>query len=154
MCARHGPIVSAPRTEHVVDADVATKHVTAPAVVIAGDHHDLHACIDDIGQGGERSESSARNDGTPLEPELEQIAVDHERPAMRRDVSQERDDRAFDFASGETEMRVRQDVARSVEHARILRAPSALYKRRRPNELGRVTDDSPTLSTARALSRR
>ena len=147
MCAPRADRV-APRTEHIVDSDIATKHVTAPTVVVAGDHHDLHARIHDIGEGGKRSESSARNDGAPLEPELEQIAVDHERAAMCRDVSQERDDRAFDFAWRETEVRIRQDVARCVEHARILRAPSALYKRRHPNELGRVTTDSPTHSTA------
>jgi len=147
VCAPRADRV-APRTEHIVDSDVATKHIAAPAVVVAGDHHDLHARIHDIGEGGKRSESSARNDGAPLEPELEQIAVDHERAAMCRDVSQERDDRAFDFAWRETEVRIRQDVARCVEHARILRAPSALYKRRHPNELGRVTTDSPTHSTA------
>jgi len=137
-----------PRPKAIVDADVATKHVTAPTVVIAGDHHDLHAGVDDVGKGGESSKSAARDDRTPLEPELEEVAVDDERAAVRRDVSQERDDRSLDFIRREAEVCVGEDVARRVEHARILRVPCALYKRRHPNELGRVTTDSPTASPA------
>ena len=138
----------APRAEPIVDADVAAEHVAAPTVVVAGDHDDLHAGVDDVGKGGERSKSAARNDCTPFEPELEQITIDDERSAMRRDVSQERDDRSLDFIRREAEVCVGEDVARRVEHARILRVPCALYKRRHADELGRVTTDSTTVSPA------
>src|SRR6185295_19104794 len=140
--------LTVPRPKLIVDADVAAQHVTAPTVVIARDHHDLHTGVDDVGKGGEGSESAARNDRTPFEPELEQVSVDDERAAVRCDVSQERDNCSLDFIRREAQVCVGEDVARRIEHARILPVPCALYKRRHPNELGRVTTDSPTASPA------
>jgi acyl-CoA thioester hydrolase len=143
-----GTDFASPRSEHVIHADIATKHVAAPAVMISRNHGHLNAGVDDVSQCSERSKPAARNYRSPLEPELEQIAVDDERAAIRRDVAQERNHRPFHFTRRETEVCVREDVARRVEHARILPATFALYKRRRPNELGRVPTDSPTDSTA------
>ena len=57
-------------------------------------------------------------------------------------MSKERHDGTLDFGRGETEMRVRDDVARRLQHARILPAASALYKPMSPHELGDVTNES------------
>ena len=57
-------------------------------------------------------------------------------------MPQERHDGALDIRGSEAEVCVGDDVARRVQHARILPAACALYKRIRPHELGRVTNDS------------
>jgi len=50
-------------------------------------------------------------------------------------------DRSLDVGGRKSEMRVGNDVARRVEHARILPAAFALYKRMSPDELGGVTNE-------------
>ena len=140
--------LSSPWAKAIVDAHVFTKDLSAPTVVVAGDHDDFHPGVDDVGQRGQRSKSDTRNDRPPLEPEFEQIAVDDERLSVGRNMSQERDDGTLDVLRSETEVRVRQDVTRRVEHARILPVGRALYKRRCSNELGRVSKDSSNDTSA------
>jgi acyl-CoA thioester hydrolase len=115
--------------------------------MIAGDHRHRHPGIDDIGQRGKRAKTPAGNDGPPLEPELEQVPVDDERAGVRRNVAQKGDDRAFDVAVREPQVRVGHDVARRVEmrrvlHARILSSSRSLYKRMRSGDLRLVTNDA------------
>jgi acyl-CoA thioester hydrolase len=137
-----------PRPEAIVDADILAKYFTAPAVVIPGDHDDLYAGINNVREGCQRSETASGNHCSPFEPEFEQVAIDHERSTMRRDMSQKRDDRALDVRGCKAEVRVGEDVAGRVEHARILPVLRALYKRRWPDELGRVTNSSSRDSAA------
>src|SRR5207244_3361277 len=65
-----------PPVEPVVDADIFRQNVATPAIVIAGDHDHRNPGLAQIGEGGENAEARSRNDGLPLEPEFEQIAVD------------------------------------------------------------------------------
>jgi len=137
-----------PGPKQIVHADVPAKNIAAPAVMIAGDHDHGHSGIDDVGERRKCTKTAARDNRAPLEPEFEQVAIDDERFGIRGDVSQKRDHRAFDLVRREAEVRVGHDVARRVEHARILPAPSALYKRLHLDELGRVTIDSSPDSAA------
>ncbi len=81
-----------PRSEAIVDAGVFAQDVAAPAVVVAGDHRHGHAGVDDVGERRERTKAAARDHRPPLEPELEQVAVDDERRRVRRHVPKKRDD--------------------------------------------------------------
>jgi acyl-CoA thioester hydrolase len=131
-----------PWAKSIIDSDVALENLAAPAVMIARDLQDVHSGIHDIGQGRHCSESSSRDDGSPFEPEFEQIPVDDERAPVRCNVTKKTHDRTFDVLSCEAEVRVGHDVARRWEHARILPEPRQLYKQERSDELGRVTHQS------------
>ena len=71
--------LSDPRTDVIVHADVVAEHVTTPAVVIARHPQYRDAGVHEIRERGEDSKRRPRDDGAPLEPELEEIAVDDER---------------------------------------------------------------------------
>jgi hypothetical protein len=47
--------------------------------VVPGEHHDANPSLTEIGEGGEHAKGRTRDDVLPLEPEVEQIAVDDER---------------------------------------------------------------------------
>ncbi len=136
-----------PRAKSIVDSNIALENVAAPAVVIASDHQDLHAGIHEISQRRQCPESAARDDGSPFEPEFEQIAVYDERAPIRCNVTKKSHDRALDILSCEAEVRVGHDVARRWEHARILPEASLLYKHEWSDELGRVTQQSVVSAT-------
>lgn len=136
------------RTESVVDSDVAPQHVAAPAVVVARDHGHRDPRVDHIRQCGERAKTASRNHRAPLEPELEQVTVDDERSAARRNVSEERHDTALDVGVGESEVRVAHHIAGRgrLEHARILPLLRSLYKRNWPDDPSRVSNRSSPAS--------
>src|SRR5262245_7503767 len=121
--------VARPRAQAVVDAHVLPKHVAAPAIMIARDHHHGNTRFGNVGQGSQRSKPSTRDYRSPLEPELEQVAVDDERTGVARRVAEKRDDRLLNFRWREAEVRVGDDIAGCVEHARILPTRPSLYKR-------------------------
>ncbi len=138
--------LSGPGTELVLDADVSPQDLAPPAVVVSGDHRYGDPRVDDVGDRGERAKAAPRNDSAPLEPELEQIPVDDERPGMLGDVAKESDDGPLDVIMREAEVRVRDDIAGRVEprrggHARILPSSRSLYKRLRADDLREVTND-------------
>ena len=134
-----------PWAKSIVDSNIVLENLAAPAVVIARDHQDLYSSIHEISQGRHCSESAARNDGSPFEPEFEQIAVYDERAPVRCNVTKKTHDRTFDVRSCEAEVRVGHDVARRWEHARILPELSLLYKHEWSDELGRV-NQQPVVS--------
>jgi len=74
--------VRAPSTNDAVQGPEAevnsgvAQHVAAPAVVIPGEHRHGKSGIAQVHQRGEHPHSAARHDRLPLEPELEQVAVD------------------------------------------------------------------------------
>jgi acyl-CoA thioester hydrolase len=140
--------VAEPRAKPVVDADVFAQHLATPAVMVAGNHHHRHTSVGDVRKRGDRSKTATGNDRAPLEPELEQIPVDDEGTGMRRHMAKKRDHGALDFVSREAEMRVRHDVTRRLEHARILPSSRSLYKQTSPDDLRLVTNDSPVVVTA------
>ena len=135
-----------PWAEDVIHADVSAKDLTTPAIVVAGDHEHRNAGVDDVGECGKRPEAAPWDDGLPLEPEFEQIAIDDQRFSGSRNVPKERHDGTLDVGRSEPKVRVGDDVAGRVQHARILPAASALYKRTSPHELGDVTNDSRAIA--------
>lgn len=140
--------IAKPRAELVVDSGVAAQNVASPTVVIPGNHDDGYASVRRVGKGGECTEPSARNDRFPFEPELEQITVDYDRSAALGDMANEGNHGTLDVCRCETEMRVGNDVARHSEHARILPMVESLYKHELPNDLRRVTNESPGAEVA------
>jgi len=136
------------RTEQVVDADVFAQDIPAPAVVVSRDQPDGNAGIDHVCERSQRAKSAAGNHRVPLEPKLEQIAVDHERCRAGRHVTKKRHDRPLDIIGRVAEVRVGHDVAGRCEHARILPTHLSLYKPTHPNDLRRVTNELPTAVSA------
>jgi hypothetical protein len=62
-----------------IDADVFTKDLAAPAIMISCNHDDGDAGITKVGERGKHAKGRARNDTLPLEPKLEEVAIDDER---------------------------------------------------------------------------
>src|ERR1700750_495837 len=81
--------LSDPRANVIVHADVAPEHVTTPAVVVARHPENGDAGVGEGRERGENAKRRPRDDGSPLEPELEQVAVDHERPRTAAQIAQE-----------------------------------------------------------------
>src|SRR6185503_17900978 len=139
-----------PWPEPVVDARVALEHVAAPAVVVAGDHQDRDAIVREIRERPEHAKAAARYDGLPLEPELEQVAVDHDgarAPAQRLQKSAQR---ALDLGRCIAEMRVGDDVARRGKHAHSLSRACLLYKLKPIRDLRAVTGSTESDAGARS----
>jgi len=135
--------VADPRAKSIVDADVFSKDFAAPAIVIAGDHQHRNARVHHLCKRGEGSKAAARQHRAPLEPELEEIAIDHDRARRLCGIAQKRDDGLFHVRRRKADMRVGEDVTRRFEHARILPTRPSLYKRRRPNDPSPVTSNEP-----------
>lgn len=117
-----------PRADSIIDADVVTQNVATPAIVITGDHQDRRTRLVQIRERGKNPEARAWDHGTPLEPELEQIAVDHQRCRATLELPQKGERVAFHFGFRETEMQIRDDVARRGKHALSLASTRRLYK--------------------------
>ena len=81
--------LSGPRADVVVDSDIAAEDVATPAVMIARHPKNRDPAVHEVRQCGEDSEGWPRDDRSPLEPELEQVAVDHERARMAAQMAQE-----------------------------------------------------------------
>ena len=120
---------TAPRPHVVIHANIATKHVTTPAIVIAGDPQHRDFRVDEVRERGKHAERCARNDVPPLEPELEQIAVDDERSGTLRQMPEECEKLSLDLGGADSEVSIRKDVARGREHGDSLLRHADLYKR-------------------------
>jgi hypothetical protein len=95
----------------IAHTDLARKEVAAPTVVIAADHEDVDAGIANVGEGGERAKVLAGDDRSPLEPEIEQVAVDDQRPGGPGNVPEKVHQPALELAGPHAEMRIPNDVA-------------------------------------------
>ena len=69
--------LTSPRADVIFHANVLAENLTAPAVVITRQPEDFQSAVAELGQRGEGAEARARNDGLPLEPEVEEISIDH-----------------------------------------------------------------------------
>jgi len=70
------------------------------------------------------------HDALPLEPELEQVAVDQQRRRTSGEGAKERDEQPFGVRRGVPEVYVGDDVAGRGEHAVSLHGLLAIHKRR------------------------
>jgi len=95
---------SGPRADVVVHADLPPKYVAAPAIVIACDPKHRYAALDEVGESGEDPERRARNDRAPLEPKLEQVAVDHDRSGTAFEIAKKNEQAALDLAGRNAKM--------------------------------------------------
>ena len=67
-----------PWADVVVDADILSQYIAAPAVVVAGEHEHGGPGVVQIRKRREHAEARARNHRAPLEPELKKVAVYNE----------------------------------------------------------------------------
>ena len=131
-----------PRPDVIVDADVASQHVAAPTIVIAGDHENVGPGFAKLGERRQDAEARSRDHRAPFEPELEQIAIDDERARVPLQTTEEPSHVTLDGSIRKAEMQIGDDVARWREHALILAGHSQLYKGRLPVQSSRLIDMS------------
>jgi hypothetical protein len=82
---------------------------TTPSIVVATDNRDVHTRSADACESLEGGEGSACNDGTVFEPELEEVAVDHQMLGDVGHLVEEAVERCLDLGSGKTEVSVGDD---------------------------------------------
>ena len=109
--------LAAPATHDVVHSHVLPQHLAPPTVVISGHPDDLDTGVHEIRDRRHHAIAGARHHPLPLKPEVEKIAVDDQRLRIRANGAQEAEQVSLGVAVGDTEMRVRNDVARGWEHA-------------------------------------
>jgi len=97
---------TAPAPDMIGHADVVPEHVTAPAIVVPGDPHDLHTRVGKISEGRENAKTGPRDHGFPFEPEVVEIAIDDKRSGPALEMLQEVEQCALHFGSGNTQMGV------------------------------------------------
>ena len=107
---------SFPWPNDVRDADIVSKYLSAPAVVIARDPQYFHAGVLELRERRQCAKASSRNHGLPLEPEVEQVAIDDERSRLTGEPTEKGDERALRLRAGNSEVGVGYDVAGAVEH--------------------------------------
>ena len=112
----------------ILDANIVAKDLIAPAVMIPGDPENRQSAVAKLGERRERAKAAARNDRLPLEPEIEEVAVDDERPRPRCQSPQETNERALDVEGGNTEVRVGDYVTWGCQHSRIVVTGASLHK--------------------------
>ena len=120
--------IAEPGPDVIVDADVAAQHLAAPTIVVAGDPEHWDSRFDQISKRREHAKRRARDDEAPLEPELEQIAVDDDRSRSLLNMAKKGEQPSLDLGSSGAEVGVGEDVARRREHADSLLRPDYLYK--------------------------
>ncbi len=113
----------------VLDADLAAQDVATPAIVISRDHDDANARLAQVGQRGKNPKCGPRDHMLPFEPEVEQIAVDHQRASTTPQGTKEIENVPLHHRRANTEVRVREDVAGRRQHADILAGRAYLYNR-------------------------
>ena len=116
-----------PGTYAVIDADFPAEDVATPAVVVPGEHHDAYARLAEIGESREYAERAPRDHVLPLEPEVEEVTVDHERPGAVAERAKKIENVAVHRRWRDAEMRVREDVTGRRKHADILAQRAYLY---------------------------
>ena len=109
-------IIPFPRTHYVGDANVVAQYFSTPAIVIARDPQYFDAGVRELREGRERAKAPSRDHRLPLEPEVEQVAVYHERSRLACEPTEKGDERALCLRTGNSEVRVRYDVTGAVEH--------------------------------------
>lgn len=106
------PYTTRPRPQVVVDPNVALQYVSAPAVMIPCNVNDFHTSLSDGRQRGEHPKTMPGNHALPLEPEVEQITIDHQCTRSiwkRREISLEQ---SFDRHRSHPQMQIGNNMTR------------------------------------------
>jgi hypothetical protein len=98
--------VSGPSIQPIVDANRLAKDTTTPAIMIACDPRNGHTAITQIAQRSQRRHGKGRDAPSPLEPEIEDIAVQDQRTGTPAQVAKKRDQRPLAFWRRGTDMAV------------------------------------------------
>jgi hypothetical protein len=144
------------RVELIADPRILPQDGAAPAIVIPADERHRNAGVAQLRERRHDSEPGPRDDRAPLEPEVEQIAVDVQRARVLANVTQEAEDIALDARRRSTQVRVGEDVGGGGRHRGSLHHDEAGDKRPRAPEHAPVLPVLRLLrgSTARATLRR
>lgn len=120
--------ISAPRSDVILDSDVVSKDLVTPAIVISGNPENRKPRVAQIRESGERAKAVSRNDRLPLEPEIEEVAIYHERPRSGCQSPQETHELALDVERRHTKVRIGDYVTRGSQHSRIVVTGVGLHK--------------------------
>jgi len=71
--------LSFPDPNVIFDPHVSAQDIAAPAVVIPRNHQHRRSRLAQVSERGEHPKARARDNRSPLEPKLEEIAIDDER---------------------------------------------------------------------------
>ncbi len=104
--------VSDPGAHEVLDPHVVAQERAPPAVVVSCHPGDQHTIVHQVGECGENPVARLRNHPLPLEPEVEQVAIDDQRARIAADVAEERQEESLGVAVGHAQVGVRNDVRR------------------------------------------
>ena len=115
-----------PVADAVFRADVLTQNLAAPAIVVSGDPENRHPGVVQLRERGERPEAPAGNHGLPLEPEIEEVAVDDERRRPAFETAEKTHERPLRLGRSDTQVRIGNHVTRGGQHATSL-APEGIF---------------------------
>ena len=108
---------SGPGTDVVRHPDVLREQVTAPAIVVAGNPHDGYAAVGESRQGRQHLEAGTWHHRAPLEPEVEEVAVDHDRAGGPTQVLQESQEGPLNLRRCDAEVHIGEDETGRRQHA-------------------------------------
>ena len=106
------------RPDVIRHADVAREELAAPAVVVSGDPEHFDAGLAQRRERREHAKADPRHHVAPLEPEIEHVAVQHDRLRLGPGPLQQRQQRALGLCRSGAEVHIRQDDAGGVGHSR------------------------------------
>lgn len=117
-----------PRLEGISGAGLGFKEFTAPTVVVAANPEHLDPGVVEIGDGRDHTETGLRHDMSPGEPEVEEIAHDHERPRASGKMAQKGQQRPLNVFWGDAEVGIADEVTGSQEHGGSLTSAPTGHK--------------------------
>ena len=114
--------LAGPGSQMILDAHVPLENLAPPAVMIAGNPKYSEARVHQIGKSGKCAKARARNDRLPLEPEVEEIAVDYERSGTAAEIAQKSHEAFLHIEWRDSDVRIRNEIAGGGEHCAIVAA--------------------------------
>ena len=109
--------LAGPGADVVRHSHVPGQYVAAPAVMIARDPEDRNPGVREARQRGQHLEPRTRNDGAPLKPEVEEVAVDDDGSGGAAQMIQVSQERPFDLGRCDAQVYVGENEAWRRQHA-------------------------------------
>ena len=119
---------TAPGADVILDSNIAAKNLIAPAVVIARDPQNGQAGVAQLCKRRKRAKAASWYHRFPLEPEVEEIAVDDKRAGLAFETAKECNESSLDVERGDAQVSVGDDVAWRGQHSRIVAGRNVLHK--------------------------
>src|SRR5690606_3326076 len=118
----------APFAKLVLDRQLGAEHFASPTVMVAGQPEYRQPPLAQTRQQCQDAEAGTRNHPAPCKPEVEQVAVDHQRSGAVVEVDKKPPKACLDFGWRDAEVGVRNHNAGGGQHGHSLPAASSLYK--------------------------